>query len=319
MSRIAAIADLDDSSAGWGFFLCARKDVRTGRDGGDFVTLVLQDASGRIPAKIVDDVDALRDAFEAGEFVKVQAHAGRHHQKLELVIEKIRRVEPTQDRLDGFLEEACILSAPRPVEEMWTELQSRIAAVGNPWLRQLLSAIVARHAERLRVWPAAMMVHHAYRGGLLEHILTLAETGRLLADVYDVDRDLVVTGAVLHDLGKLEELRYDGVASYTQSGNLLGHITIGVIMVREAIQAIDGFPDGLRLRVEHLILSHHGAREFGSPVEPMTKEAFILSAIDDLDATLHQFSRHVAEDDGEGDFTGYHPRLKRVLLKPSVR
>jgi 3'-5' exoribonuclease len=317
--RLPAIRDIDETVSGWSFYLCARKEVRTGRDGHTFMTLVLQDVSGQIPAKIFEDASTLRDEFDAGEFVKVQARGNRHHQKLELIVEKIRRVNPTQDRLDGFREEDCIPCAPRPIDDMWQELQSRMAGVRNPWVRQLLLSIVERHGERLRIWPAAVTVHHAYRGGLLEHVLKLAEVGTLLAEAYGADADLVVAGAVLHDLGKVEELCYDGVTSYSRTGNLLGHITIGVMMVRDAANGIDGFPTDLRTRIEHLIVSHHGERELGSPVEPMSDEAFILSAMDDLDATLHQVRHHVSDDGGEGDFTAYHPRLGRVLLKPSGR
>jgi 3'-5' exoribonuclease len=210
-------------------------------------------------------------------------------------------------------------TAPRPVEEMWSELQSRVARVGNVWVRQLLERMLDRHGDRLRIWPAALMVHHAYRGGLLEHVLKLAETGSALATAYGADADLILAGAVLHDVGKIEELRYDEATSYTTRGNLIGHITMGVILVRDAARTIDGFPDDLLTGIEHLIVSHHGARELGSPVEPMTVEAFILSSIDDLDATLHQFRRHLEIETGEGEFTAYHPRLRRVLLKPSGR
>ena len=179
--------------------------------------------------------------------------------------------------------------------------------------------VIDAHGDRLRIWPAALLVHHAYRSGLLEHILKIAEVGSVLAESYGADKDLVVAGAILHDIGKLEELSYDGVTTYTRRGNLLGHITIGAQMVREAAGSIDGFPEELRTRIEHLVVSHHGERELGSPVEPMTEEAFILSAIDDLDARLHQFRRHVTEDSLDGEFTPFHPRFKRVLLKPSGR
>ena len=208
---------------------------------------------------------------------------------------------------------------PRPVEQMWSELQSRVARVGNAWVRQLLDTVLDRHGDRLRVWPAALIVHHAYRGGLLEHVLKLAEVGDAMAAAYAADADLIFAGAVLHDVGKIEELRRDEIPSYTARGNLIGHITMGVMMVRDAAGTLEGFPEDLLTRIEHLIVSHHGARELGSPVEPMTEEAFILSSIDDLDATLHQFRRRVQNDPGEGEFTAYHPRLRRVLLKPSGR
>ena len=319
MGRLPLIVDLDDSSSGFGFYLCARKELRTGRGGDDFIALVLQDVSGQIPAKVFDDVEKVKQEFEAGEFVKVQGRGNRHNQRLEVMIEKIRRVAPEQDRLDGFREEDCIPSSPRPLDEMWVELEARIGGVKDPWVRRLLEVAVARHGDKLRIWPAALLVHHAYRGGLLEHILKIAEVGSVLAAAYGADADLVVAGAVLHDIGKLDELQYDGVTTYSRRGNLLGHIAMGVQMVRDMAASLDGFPEELRTRIEHLVVSHHGARELGSPVEPMTEEAFILSAVDDLDAQLHQFRRHVAEDGTGGEFTAYHPRFRRVLLKPSGR
>jgi 3'-5' exoribonuclease len=319
MSRLPPITELDESSSGSGFFLCARKEIRTDRSGAELIALVLQDKTGQVPAKIFERVDTLRHEFEAGEFVKIDGRGNRHHQRLELVLDSIRRVNPGQDRVDGFREEDCIPCAPRAVDEMWRELEARVARAGNRWIRQLLESVMREHGERLRIWPAAVTVHHAYRGGLLEHVLSLAEAGSALASLYGADPDLLLAGAILHDIGKLEELSYDGVTSYSRDGNLLGHITIGVMIVRKAAAAIDGFPPELRARLEHLVVSHHGERELGSPVEPMTAEAFILSAIDDLDARLYQFRRHVQTDSGEGEFTSYHPRLGRVLLKPSGR
>jgi 3'-5' exoribonuclease len=318
MLRLPRIVEIADSSSGYGFYLCVRKDLRT-NSRGDFVSLVLQDMSGQIKARIFDRVETLRDEFEPGEFVKVEARGNLHYDKLELLVDSIRRVNAEQDRLDGFREEDCIPSAPRPIDEMWAELQQRIASARNPWIRRLLTSIVESRAERLRIWPAAVTVHHAYRGGLIEHVLKLAEVGSAMAAAYGVDADLLLAGAVLHDIGKLDELTYDGVTSYSRDGNLLGHITIGVMIVREAAAAIAGFPDDLRVRIEHLVVSHHGERELGSPVEPMSEEAFILSAIDDLDARLHQVRRHVENDSGHGELTSYHPRLGRVLLKPFGR
>jgi 3'-5' exoribonuclease len=319
MSRLPSIRDLDESSSGWSFYLCARKELRTGRGGADFLSIVLQDVSGQIGAKVFDDVATLEQEFEAGEFVRVQGRGNLHRERLELVLEKIRRVNAPQDRLDGFREEDCIPCAPRPIDEMWQELQQRVGEAANPWVRQLLTKLLDVHGDRLRVWPAALTVHHAYRGGLLEHVLKLAEVSVLLARAYGADADLLLAAAVLHDLGKVEELRYDGATSYSTRGNLIGHITLGVMMVRDAARQIDGFPGDLQSRIEHLIVSHHGSREHGSPVEPMSVEAFIFSAMDDLDATLNQVRRHVQDDRGDGEFTAYYPRLGRVLLKPSGR
>jgi 3'-5' exoribonuclease len=314
MARLPRIADLDASSAGWGFFLCSRKELRTGRGGG-YLALVLQDASGEIRAKVFQDVETTSLEFSAGEFVKVQAKGNAFNQQLELIVEKIRRVMPDRDAADGFREEDCIRCAPRPAGEMWQELTARIAEVQEAPLRDLLTALVTRHAERLRIWPAARQVHHAYRSGLLEHVLKLIEVGSYLAGCYGARRDLVIAGAILHDIGKLEELSYDYATDYSVEGNLIGHIALGLGMVRDAIRERPDFPPALAIELEHLILSHHGSKELGSPVEPMTMEAFILAAVDDLDAKLHQIRQHIADDGTEGRFTTYHRRLERILFK----
>jgi 3'-5' exoribonuclease len=313
--RLPRIRDLDADSAGWGFYLCARKERRSGRSGTEYLDLVLQDVSGEIRAKVFQDVDTLGQQFDAGEFVKVQGRGNSFNQRLELILDKIRRVIPDRDAGDGFREEDAIPTAPRPLDEMWAELQGHLERVTDRHVAALLSRLVSANEAQLRIWPAAQLVHHAYRGGLLEHVLQIIRVATFLADAYGARRDLVLAGAVLHDIGKLRELSYDVATEYSVEGNLVGHIALGVGMVRDAAREIEDFPDGLLLEIEHLILSHHGARELGSPVEPMTVEAFILAAADDLDATVHQVRRHVEADDTPGPFTAYHRRLQRVLFK----
>ena len=313
--KLPQIAMMDAESAGTGFYLCLRKDVRTSRAGDEFLIITLQDVSGEISGKIFSDVEALRHEFDAGEFVKVQGRGSLYNQRLELVVDKIRRVDVNRDRQDGFREEDCIRASPFSAEEMWAALERHVRSLQDPHLGPLLAGIVERNAEKLKIWPAAQTVHHAYRSGLLEHILKLIEITTAVGDAYGARRDLLIAGVILHDIGKLQELAYDTATQYSVEGNLVGHITLGVMLVRDAASAIPGFPPELLTELEHLILSHHGSREHGSPVEPMTIEAFILAACDDLDAKLHQVNRHIAEDDGEGPFTPYHPRLKRVFFK----
>jgi 3'-5' exoribonuclease len=315
--RLPAVSSLTATSAGWGFFLCTEKSVRTGR-GGDYMALTLADASGEVVGRVFENLDRLRDEFEAGEFVKAQGRLNEFNGRLQFVVENIRRVmvgPDSQDRRDGFREDRILPSAPRPVEEMWTELQQVVAAVSSPPLKALLTSIVSAHEPALRLWPAARAVHHAYRGGFLEHVLAMAEAGRMLAVLYGANADLVVAGAILHDIGKLRELQYNTTTTYTREGNLVGHITLGAMMVQEACAAIHGFPDALRAEVLHLIVSHHGERSLGSPIEPLSIEAFILSAVDDLDARVNQVRRAVAADESASEFTAYQPRLGRVLWK----
>jgi len=313
-NRLPPIRALTPDMDGWGFFLCTQKDVRQSRSGDLFMTLSLQDKSGIVRARIAHDVARLREEFDSGDFVKVAGRTELFNGRIQLTIDKIRRVNPDQDRSQGFREENCVLSAARPVAEMWHELEERIQQVRDPFVRQLLQQIMTAQAERVRVWPAALTVHHAYRGGFLEHILSVARSALTLGAAYGADQDLLTAGALLHDIGKLQELDYDRATSYTRDGNLVGHVTLGTIMVRAAIGAIPEFPDVLRSQIEHLIVSHHGHKEFGAPVEPMTIEAMILSAADDLDAKINQGRQALAEE-GEGEFTAYHARLGRALWK----
>jgi 3'-5' exoribonuclease len=316
LQKLPNLSSLAVEDTGWGFFLCTYKEVRAGRSGSEFLFLSLQDSSAQIVAKLMTDVERYKKEFDAGEFVRIEGRASLYNGQVQLVLSTIRRVNPDQDRQQGFREEDAILSAPRPIDEMWSELQDQLGRVRNDHIRVLLNRIVADHEAQLRVWPAAQQIHHAYRGGLLEHITKMAEVGRLVGRAYGADEDLVLAGVLLHDIGKLQELSYEGGAgSYTRDGNLVGHISLGLMMVREVSNGISGFPNELRAQIEHLIASHHGVREYGSPVEPKTIEAFILASIDELDAKLNQVRKAITEDPSDDEFTAWNKRLGRVLYK----
>jgi 3'-5' exoribonuclease len=315
MNRLPKLAAVTVDSEGWGYFLCVYKEFRAVRSG-EILLFALQDSTGQIQAKLVDDVERYRDEFEEGEFVRVEARATTFQGQLQLAVTHIRRVNAPQDRLQGFREEDCVLSAPRSADEMWSELRGHLQAVRDPNIRVLLNRILEDHESQLREWPAAQTIHHAYRGGLLEHKLKMAEVGRYLARTYDANEDLVLAGVLLHDIGKLQELHYEpGATAYTRDGNLVGHIGLGLILVHETITGISGFPEHLRAQIEHLIVSHHGSREHGSPVEPRTIEAFILAMVDELDTRINQVRRAIREDIGADEFTAWHKRLGRVFYK----
>lgn len=303
---------------GVGFFLCTQKDVRPGKNG-EFLSVTLQDATARMVARVFDDVDRLKHEFEVGEFVKVKARANVYNDRLQLIIENIRRVHEEQDRKDGFREEDCVLSSSRPIPEMWDELQRRLAGVSNPFVRQLLEKIVAAAEPKLRIWPAAQTLHHAYRGGFLEHVLQMANVADTVGKAYGADPDLLLSGVLLHDIGKLQELDYSLATNYSRDGRLLGHIMLGTMLVRETAGTIPAFPETLLIAIEHLILSHHGCLEFGSPVLPQTVEAFILSFVDDLDAKINMVRQAIRDDSSDNEFTAYHSRLERVLWKGPSR
>jgi 3'-5' exoribonuclease len=319
MSRLPRIPSIAADSEGWGYFLCTRKERRPIRSG-ELLLVTLQDLAGQIEGKFLNDIDRFDAEFDAGEFVRVEGRGTTFQGQVQLVLTHIRRVNPPQDRLQGFREEDCVLSAPRAIDEMWAELTGHLESVGEPSLRVLLNRIAADHQTALREWPAAQQVHHAYRGGLLEHVLKMAETGRFLARAYGANEDLVLAGILLHDIGKLQELAYEpGGATYTRDGNLVGHIGLGLVMVREAARGISGFPDALRGELEHIIVSHHGSHEHGSPVVPKTVEAFIVAAVDELDTRINQVRRAMAADQTDAEFTTWHKRLGRVIYKGEVR
>ena len=315
MTRLPRIAELSPESEGWGYFLCLDKELRPVRNG-EILLVTLQDATGRIPGKVVDDIERFNDEFEAGEFVRLEARATTFQGQLQLAIVQIRRVNPDQDRLQGFREQDCIMSAPRSSDAMWADLVTHLQAVRDPYIKVLLNRITADHEAQLREWPAAQAIHHAYRGGLLEHKLQMADVARHIARSYGANEDIVLAGVLLHDIGKLHELEYEPTgATYTRDGNLIGHIGLGLILVREAINGVSGFPEDLRAQIEHLIVSHHGSRDRGSPVEPRTVEAFILAMVDELDTRINQVRRAIEDDQGSDEFTAWHKRLGRVLYK----
>lgn len=309
------MSHLEPDKTGWNFYLCTRKDVRVGK-GGEYLALVLQDASGQVAGRLFDGVDRGKREFDIGEFVRAEGRTGVHNGELQLVVTGIRRVNPDQDAAQGFREEDCVPSAPRPAAAMWADLLALVDGVTDRHLRIFLLRLLQDHETALRDWPAAQSIHHAYRGGLLEHILSMATIGRQMAAHYGAREDLLVAGAIIHDIGKLQELAYDnGAISYTRDGNLVGHIALGIVMVREAARGISGFPDELRAELEHLVASHHGARDKGAPVEPKSVEAFILAAVDDLDAKLFQVKQALGEAGADPAFTGWHRRFGRVLYR----
>ena len=213
-ARLSRVSHLEPDKPGWNFFLCVRKDVRVGK-GGEYLALMLQDASGQVAGRVFEGVERLKEEFEVGEFVRAEGRTSMHNGELQLVATSIRRVNPSQDEAQGFREDDCVPSAPRPINDMWGELDAMVDAVTDAPLRVFLKRILTDHEAALREWPAAQQIHHAYRGGLLEHVLTMATVGRSVARIYGAREDLLVAGAVIHDIGKLQELSYDnGAISY---------------------------------------------------------------------------------------------------------
>jgi 3'-5' exoribonuclease len=210
-------------------------------------------------------------------------------------------------------------ASARDPEEMWAELRSIIGSLANVHLKALLEAMLGDEevARRYKRAPAAKQIHHAYLGGLIEHVLSLCSLARMTAGHYkNVDYDLLITGVVLHDIGKIYELSYERGFSYSNDGQLLGHIMIALRMVGEKIQGLPGFPAELRSLVEHMIVSHHGHLEFGSPKLPQFPEALLLHYLDDMDSKMECMRALIERDKQvDGCFTVFSPALERTALK----
>jgi 3'-5' exoribonuclease len=254
------------------------------------------------------------DSFERDDFVKVKGLLQVFHNRPQLTIHKMRRMDDSEvDFRDYFP------SSRRDPEEMWRELREIVGGVGDGHLKVLLEAMLDDQdiARRYRIAPAAKQIHHAFLGGLLEHVLSLCVLARAIAPHYPgVDLDLLLTGVVLHDIGKIYELTYERGFAYSNEGQMLGHIHIGLRMVGEKLRALPDFPSGLRSLVEHMILSHHGQLEFGSPKLPQFPEALLLHYLDDMDSKM-ECMRALIEHDRqvEGCFTTFSSALERPALK----
>jgi 3'-5' exoribonuclease len=295
-------------------FLVQTKERKIASNGSAYLDLELVDSTGSLKAKLWD-CDRWKLDFEADDVVRVDAQLEEYRGAAQLKIRKIEKCPPEEVDLRDYFPRSA-----RDPEEMYGKLLERLRRVPEGPVRQLLLGVAEDPAiaPKLKLAPAATAFHHAYLGGLLEHVLSLVELGDQVCDHYPtLDRDLVLAGLVLHDVGKLEELSYERGFHYSTRGQLIGHITIGLEMVQSKMRAVPDFPAPLSDRIEHIILSHHGKLEFGSPKEPAFPEALVVHYLDDLDSKLAAMRAQYASDkDREGDFTSRNRALGRELLKP---
>jgi len=313
MEKKLFVAELKEGDRFEDLFLIKKVKLGETRAGKPYLALTVMDSSGEVSGPVWDNVQSLRELCVAGQVVRLTGMVQSYRDSLQLRIDGINRVLQAEIELEHFYP-----ASPKNIREMADALQELVLSVGNPYLKKLLN-----HFFKKGDWwpsfqeaPAAKGIHHAYIGGLLEHSLSVARVAEFLAKHYEgVDRSLLLAGALLHDIGKLEELKMEsGLIEYTVRGRLKGHLVIGSEMVARAAAKIPDFPDELLEQLQHLVLSHHGRQEFGSPAVPMTVEAFMLSFLDDLDAKMNiteQLRRKM--DNKEMSWTDYQRSLERYL------
>ena len=298
------------------YFVLSSLQVRDKKQGGQYLALTLSDKTGSFEGRMWDDVGEALASCSEGCYVKVQGDVSKYQGKFQITLKKLRLAADSEIDPKDFQ-----ASTKFDVEEMWTELRGYVTAFKNQDLQRLVFSFLDddQIGPAFKAAPAAKRLHHAWLGGLLEHVLTLVRVCLAAVPFYpEVDPDLLVTGAILHDVGKVRELEWKSSFSYSLEGQMIGHISIAQGMLREKVQALAPFPEKLRVLVEHMILSHHGKYEFGSPKLPMTPEAILLSALDDLEAKMqavrNEFAAAAASGKSGDEVTDWVRSMDRSLL-----
>jgi len=311
--KTAYIADLTPDQNVTAFFLVCDKEIRTGNSGKPYLRLSLGDRTGVMEARMWENFERDAASIARDDFAKVQGRVDLFNGRKQLRVDKIRRAAPNEIELDDYFPHT-----KENIDALETQLREQAAAVSNPWLRQLLANILdaPNIMPRLRRAPAARGMHHAFIGGLLEHVVSLGHLCQTVGARYpEVNVDWLLTAAVLHDIGKLDELAYERSISYTDEGQLLGHIVIGLELVTRHMEAMEGFPPEMKTLVKHLIISHHSKLEFGSPKLPAFREAVLFGFLDDMDAKMAAMRTALEDAAGEGQWTAYNSALARKLLR----
>jgi len=285
------------------FFVVRKKELKTKKDGTPYLLFEFGDHTGRMPATLWDGAQAVHAAVRVGDTVKIRGTVGEYNDALQIALEKIRKAEPQ----DGVDPKMFLRSENLDLDGQFRALMDEMALIANPDVRRLMDAVFSGEgiSERFREAPGGKLWHHAYLGGLVQHTAAvLAVCGRAAAFHPKVDRDVLAAGAVLHDIGKLEEYEYHrGFIEFSDRGRLFGHVALGAQKVTQTIEEISAdspFPEELHRRIVHMILSHHGRLEQGAPVLPMTPEAMILHYADEMDSKANALD-HIIEKEKTGD------------------
>ena len=308
------VADIKDRDSVNAVFLVKDKIMAMAKNGKPYMNLRFMDKSGEIEGKVWDNTDVLDKLFDKDDFVQIRGKASVYMNKMQVVVTEISKIPEEQVNLADFLPES-----PRDSAEMQRELQEVVAALSNPYLRGLMEAFLsdAPFMGQYCMAPAAKGMHHVYLGGLLEHSLALVKLAKAIVPLYGgINEDLLIAGALLHDVGKIHEMSYERAFDYTDAGKLLGHITIGVELVEDKIRQVDGFPRELAILLKHMLLSHHGQYEYGSPKRPKTIEATILNYLDDMDSKINGIRAHIAKESASSSrWTAHHRLYDRYFFK----
>ena len=294
-------------------FVLSEKILSQKRDGNNFLNVTLSDKTGTLKGVVWDNVDQTAAGITSGDFAHVNGSVSEYRGTLQVVIKKMDPISPDMIDPSDFLPQTS-----RDIEGMFKRLLRRAESITTDYLKALIDAFFndKEFVDKFKTAPAAKKMHHAYIGGLLEHTVSMASLADKIAGHYSgINRDLLLSGAILHDIGKIDEFEYQNKIDYSDKGRLLNHIVIGIKMVDEKLSGIEHFPEDQMLLLKHLIVSHHGTREFGSPEPPKTIEAVLLNYIDEIDSKINAIRDFIASEDPEEPWTSYHRLLERHFYK----
>jgi 3'-5' exoribonuclease len=317
------VNELSDNESVQEVFLATEKQIRPNRNGNLYIQVNLSDRTGTVGARLWNATDAMMEAFENNDYVRVEGTTQRFQGAIQMIAKKITRVNPESVDPEEFRRFSKV-----DTDKLFDRLKEMLRSLKDPQLVNLADCFLMdeRFVADFRKAPAGVKVHHAYEGGLLEHVVTVMELAEKVAPFYpDMNPDMLVMGAFLHDVAKIEELSYDQEMAYTDSGQLLGHLVLAVeLLDRKIVEAekLSGepFDEEMVVQLKHILLSHHGEYTNGSPKLPMTMEAMALYCLDTLDSKLAEFRRHILDDPNAGSpWTNYIPTLERKIYKGKHR
>jgi len=310
------IRDLADKTKVESSFLIKQSQLSVDRNGKSFMTLVLADKTGEVDARIWDRPDQFASIAVQNAFIHIDGRCQEYQGRLQVVIKGLELIREDDLDMNQYFKESNL-----DPEKLYVELESLIDSMSDPHYTALARKVLLEDeevVEKLKVAPAAKSIHHAYKTGLLEHIVSISKTVGFLGEHYapNINRDLLLLGGFFHDLAKIWELSYDKTTDYTTAGRLIGHLVMGTEYIDKKTREIEGFPEEKRLLVKHIILSHHGKLEFGSPKRPKLIEAVIVHAIDDLDSKFNSMLGFIQSDRSKGNWTALNRTLERYIYKP---
>lgn len=312
------VKDLRDKDSVQSVFLVKEKNVGVGKTGKPFMSVVLGDNTGNIDGRIWDQVEDLNKEFETGDIILIKGSVQVFQNRKQLIISKITRQEMSSYELADF-----VLSSSKSADDMYAELMILAKDIKNEHIRMLVLSVLEDPEIKPKLFraPAAKTIHHAWYGGLLEHILSITKILKGLSEHYDfLNRDLLYFGAIFHDIGKLWELEYDHMFGYTDRGRLIGHMEIACELVEKKSARIMGFPNDLKDICKHIILSHHGKLEYGSPKRPKFIEAFLVAFVDDLDSKMSTLNSFITNERGSGEsWSRYNELFERYFLLDDLK